>query len=71
VVELGAGTHIAHDATTEEIRVALGKLTAAPNFRGAAVAAAARIAGTGPIGRQFGRSRQLPEASARSKNVDR
>jgi UDP:flavonoid glycosyltransferase YjiC (YdhE family) len=48
VVELGAGAQVAHDATTEEIRVALGNLTAAPNFREAAVAAAARIAADRP-----------------------
>jgi UDP:flavonoid glycosyltransferase YjiC (YdhE family) len=48
VVELGAGTQLAHDATTEEIRVALGTLTAAPSSREAAVGAAARIAADRP-----------------------
>jgi UDP:flavonoid glycosyltransferase YjiC (YdhE family) len=48
VVGLGAGIHLAHDTSPERIRRALARLIVAPDFREAAVAAAARIAAENP-----------------------
>jgi UDP:flavonoid glycosyltransferase YjiC (YdhE family) len=48
VARLGAGIHLPRDAPTEQIGRALDHLTAAPGFRKAAAAAAARIAADEP-----------------------
>jgi UDP:flavonoid glycosyltransferase YjiC (YdhE family) len=48
VAQLGAGIHLARDASTERIRDALEQLTTTPSFREAAAAAAARITADRP-----------------------